>query len=127
MSREWRITINAPAEWLNSNQRHKRRPDVTIAAWRNLSSAFAHYCKIPPLGRARVTAELHWVDRRRRDSSNYMPTIKAAIDGLVDARVLTDDDDEHLVELTIRRGEQVPKRQLGVQGALTLIVHEVAP
>lgn len=126
MSRTWSYTLNAPADWLNINQRHKRRPDVTIAAWRNLSSALAHYCQIPQLGQARVTAELHWADRRRRDSSNYMPTIKAAIDGLIDARVLTDDDDEHLVELTIRRGESAERRKLGVQGALTLIVTEVA-
>lgn len=126
MSREWSYTIFAPAEWLNINQRHKRRPDVTIAAWRGLSSALAQYCKIPPLGRAKVTAELRWVDRRRRDASNYMPTIKAAIDGLVDAQVLADDDDEHLLELTIRRGAPAERKKLGVQGALTLIVTEVA-
>lgn len=126
MSRSWTITLNPPADWLNSNQRHKRRPDIAIAAWRGLSSALAEYARIPRVERCRITADLRWPDRRRRDSGNYMPTIKCAIDGIVDAGVLIDDDDTHVVELLIRRGEPVASRARGMtQGALTITVTEL--
>ena len=48
------------------------------------------------LDRARLTVLIHWPDNRRRDRHNYTPTIKHLIDGMVDAGVLPDDDDDHL-------------------------------
>ena len=40
-------------------------------------------------------------DRRyRQDIANCFPCAKACIDGLVDAEVIADDDDSHLVSLT---------------------------
>ena len=122
---EWSITIPAPALWLNSNQRRNRRGDAPIVkAWRDVTAWRARSAKMPKLGVCRITATLHWTDRRRRDSGNYYPTIKAAIDGLVDAEVLDDDDDLHVLSLTMMRGEQVPRRPDGVQGSLTLTVRE---
>jgi crossover junction endodeoxyribonuclease RusA len=35
--------------------------------------------------------------KRRRDSDNYMASLKAAYDGLVDAGVVCDDDSEHMI------------------------------
>lgn len=127
MSREWTYLMWAPARWLNSNDRDKRRPDKVIAAWRGTSSAIAQYAKIPQLQRARITAELRWPDNRRRDAANYMPSIKAAIDGIVLAGVLPDDSDKYLLSLTIQRGPNCERRHVAAfQGALVLTIHEEA-
>lgn len=51
-----------------------------------------------PMHRAFLVARIGWPDRRQRDAHNLMPTLKAAIDGIVtDARLLPDDNDLHLV------------------------------
>lgn len=64
---------------------------------REIRSLVALKCRqqrVPSLGKAHV--ELHWVprDRRKRDSDNPYPTLKAAIDGLRDAEIVPDDDSE---------------------------------
>lgn len=127
MSRSWTVTIPAPERWLNSNQRRDRRGDAPVVrAWREAAAVYARQAKLPKLGRAHITAILSFADRRHRDSPNYYPTIKAAVDGLVDAYVLDDDDDLHVVSLTIQRGPQVPSRKNAPQGVMQLVVREVA-
>lgn len=125
MSRSWTVTIDAPASWLNANDRYKRRPDKVIAAWRDAAALLARKGKLPKLGACRIVATLHFCDLRRRDAGNYYPTIKAAVDGLVNADVLDDDDDLHITELTIRRGERIPAPKWGTGGRLVLTVVEV--
>jgi crossover junction endodeoxyribonuclease RusA len=51
---------------------------------------------VPACSAAEV--ELHYVprDRRRRDLDNLIPTLKPAIDGLVDAGVVPDDTPEYV-------------------------------
>ena len=44
-----------------------------------------------------------WADNRKRDVNNWQPTAKALVDGLVDAGVLEDDNDAHLVGPDLRR------------------------
>ena len=48
------------------------------------------------LTRARVEFEFAYPDRRRRDRSNLAPTVKALMDGLIDAGLLPDDADRFL-------------------------------
>ena len=38
---------------------------------------------------------------RRRDSPNWIPTAKAALDGIVDAHVIEDDSDVHVIRTII--------------------------
>ena len=45
------------------------------------------------LTHARVEVEFAYPDRRRRDRSNLAPTVKALMDGLIDAGLLPDDAD----------------------------------
>jgi crossover junction endodeoxyribonuclease RusA len=56
---------------------------------------------LPMRNRLRVTLEYQPKDSRARDSINLSPTLKAAVDGIVDAGVLPDDDDAHC--------EQIPR------------------
>lgn len=48
------------------------------------------------LTHARVEFEFAYPDRRRRDRSNLAPTVKALMDGLIDAGLLPDDADRFL-------------------------------
>lgn len=48
------------------------------------------------LTRARVEFEFAYPDRRRRDRHNLAPTVKALMDGLIDAGLLPDDADRYL-------------------------------
>jgi crossover junction endodeoxyribonuclease RusA len=52
--------------------------------------------------RAHLTVHVGWPDKRRRDVANISPTIKALLDGIVDAGLLPDDDDTHLIGPDLR-------------------------
>lgn len=48
------------------------------------------------LQHAHVEIEFAYPDRRRRDRSNLAPTVKALMDGMIDAGLLPDDSDRYL-------------------------------
>ena len=92
---------------LNANYRlhwaakAKRSKTIRWQAFSKASAALIH----DPSGvvdRGHVTVWVAYPDRRRRDVHNLYPTIKAAIDGMVDAGVLPDDSDTHLVGPDLR-------------------------
>lgn len=125
---EYTLTIPAPAAWMNSNDRHgwQQRAKLT-RAWRHAASwraaAAINRGELAPItGPTTITATVHRdTNRGRSDASNRQPTIKAAVDGLVDAGVLPDDSDRHVTALTIRAGERVDG------GQLVLTIAEVTP
>ena len=64
--------------------------------------------KIPPMAWITVTVEPHQKNGRLQDVGACNPSVKAAIDGLVDASVLPDDSPEFvrsLVFLPPRKGK----------------------
>lgn len=98
--------------WLTENQK-RRQPwyayRAVIGRWRLWG--FKHGQRLgldKPLPRARVVAELRFVDRRVRDPSNWSSTAKAVIDGLVDAGVFPGDDHRYVVGPDMRVGACVP-------------------
>src|SRR6185437_12739208 len=80
----------------------------------------ARVAKVPPLQRAHVRAEYQPPDNRRRDPANFYPSFKACIDGLVDVKVLPDDDAAHLDGPDMRLGELFPPH-----GRLVLVITEL--
>lgn len=69
------------------------------ATWERLASGK----NIPTLERACiVVTPLHKDRRSPQDVAACAPAVKAAIDGIVDAGVLPDDDPEHLLEVVFR-------------------------
>lgn len=68
----------------------------------------------PVMERAHVLAVLHPADLRRRDPANIYPAVKAAIDGIVDAGVLIDDDSTRVVGPDMRLGPTVRGGQLAL-------------
>ena len=116
------ITLPAGMELLNANDRdsHWARRKRITRALREAAGWAARAQHIPPLTRARITAVYEPPDRRRRDAPNWYPSFKAAIDGLVDAKVLVDDSDRYVTALEMKCGERCPR------GRIVLHLTEVA-
>ena len=85
-------------ELLNANQRqHWAQRNKVTQHWRERAAWAAKEAKIPHLERAHILMHIGFADKRRRDVHNFYLTGKAIVDGLVDAGVLPDDNDAHLV------------------------------
>lgn len=105
---------------LTANDRtHWRRKATITRSLRQLAGWQAKQHRIPEYPKIRVS--LVWVvrDRRRRDGGeNIAPTLKPLIDGLVDAGVVVDDDQHHVIRdmPTIRYEEgSTPHLELTVE------------
>ena len=108
--RPW--TANTERRW--HHQTRARHVRETRERWYWL----AKEAKIPPLTKARISATPLLTDRRSMpDVAACYPYVKAAIDGLVDAGVLPDDDPAHLTSLTFH----IP--ELGDESGMRLVVH----
>ena len=94
------ITYDIPrALLLTSNQRQHwaTKAKITrelrrIAFWYGR----AHLDQAPDAFPVRCVVTINYRDRRRRDAANLAPTVKAIVDGLVDAGILPDDSTEYL-------------------------------
>ncbi|MFE7232527.1 hypothetical protein ACFVAF_18075 [Streptomyces sp. NPDC057596] len=118
---------------MNANQRlhYRRRAEYTeairSAAMKAVSDcpalmeALAAAKPGPLFQRAHVLGVLHPPTDGRRDPANWYPTFKAAVDGIVDAGVLEDDDHTRLLGPDMRLGE---KRK---GGQIVLVVRGLAP
>lgn len=64
-----------------------------------------------------VTMEynLHFANNRRRDADNYATSCKFIQDGLVKAGILPDDDFDHVLGLTIKRGPNAKKPYIQIE------------
>lgn len=94
---------------LNANQGlHHRVKSKRVRAIREAARLMARSGCIPPLQRAHIYGFYLPTDARRRDPANWAPSAKAAVDGLVDAGVLPDDDDKHLIGPDMRLGALAP-------------------
>lgn len=87
-----------PAVWLTANQR--LHWSTRMRRTRMLRSLAASEARITGaagkrLGASTVTAMIGYPTQTRADPANAAPTVKAIIDGLVDARVWDDDDHTH--------------------------------
>jgi Holliday junction resolvase RusA-like endonuclease len=102
----FRIEPPAGTPLLNANGREhwsKRANLVSTIRMtaRNLSS------HIPRLEKVKIRAIYYAPNNRRRDMSNLFPSVKSAVDGLVDSGVLKDDSDRYVVSLEMLRGEGI--------------------
>lgn len=90
---------------LNANERlHWAAKSGRTRDWRQLACVTARQARVPSMARARIVVTVSFPDKRRRDVHNLYPTAKALVDGLIDAGVLPDDDDAHLIGPDMRRG-----------------------
>jgi hypothetical protein len=100
-----------PVLLVSANRRiHYHQRAKIVAYWRELAAATVHaeYGHADPgeswYPTAHITLHIRFPDRRRHDIGNLYPYVaKPIIDGLVDARLIPDDDDQHLVGPDMRR------------------------
>jgi crossover junction endodeoxyribonuclease RusA len=101
------LTANGRLHWADKSRRTRALREaarlVTLSAIRKREAV--------GLRLADVTATVHYPQTRRQDPANAAPTVKALIDGCVDAGLLPDDDAQHLPVVAFRRGE--PTHQPG--------------
>jgi crossover junction endodeoxyribonuclease RusA len=109
------LSLNGRQHWA---QRNRDTQAIKKAAWAKALAA-----KVPPLARVTITVEYQPPDRRRRDPDNLAPTGKAAIDGLVAAKVLPDDNSEHVTAVRYIIGEPY---KLHPRGRIVIRVRELA-
>lgn len=106
------VALPAGLQLINANERlHWRVKNTRTQAIADAANIMARNAKIPALDRVTITVVYHPAAKRRLDPHNWYPTIKAAIDGLVRAGVLPDDDHTHLLGVDIVLGDPVPGSQ----------------
>jgi crossover junction endodeoxyribonuclease RusA len=97
----YRLTYAARPWTLNRERainRFERAP--LVREWRQAFRILAFQAKIPPLDKVAVTVRLRLrAHGRPQDAGACFPAAKAAIDGLVDAGVLPEDNGRHVVSL----------------------------
>lgn len=113
-----------PAVWLTANQR--LHWSTRMRRTRMLRALAASEARITGaagkrLGASTVTAVIGYPTTGRADPTNAEPTVKAIIDGLVDARVWDDDDHIHLPRVAFERD---PKKAPKSMHTVTLIIQE---
>lgn len=96
------VRFVAPAQLMNLNDRmHWSKRASLSKAWRETTgwNAIAQLPKSfrPCPGFVAVSICLPVASMRRRDAHNFVATTKPIVDGLVDAKVVADDDTTHLM------------------------------
>lgn len=103
------LTIPAPCDWLNSNQRlHRMVKARRVASWRKAAqeAAEAHPGWVPFEVPVRIVVTVHKTRAGRWDAGNLYDTAKPCVDGLVSAGVIPDDSNEWVVGPDMRAGEK---------------------
>jgi len=108
-----------PKQLISANRRihHHQRAQV-CSYWRELArKAVLHEYGTADAGcswhqRVRIVVTVRFPDLRRRDVGNLYPYVaKPIVDGLVDGRLVPDDDDRHVIGPDMRRDpERGPHR-----------------
>lgn len=95
-----------PLPLLNSNQRlhYYRKARATAAIRKAAFIACRNALGEVSFDRIHVLGILNLDSKRRADPANWYPSFKAAIDGLVDAGLIPDDNSRHLEGPDMRRG-----------------------
>ena len=119
------LSLEIPAAlWMSSNDRlHWAEKAKRTRCVRHLAFAAARAANFDELRLERASIEIlvHRPRAGRADAANASPTVKAAIDGLTDARVWPDDSDDHITAVTYKAS--TPTGQRG-RYALTITITE---
>lgn len=118
-----KIEIPLVGDWLNSNARLHWAPRANLVrAWRSAAYFVGRNSRIQFTEQVDIVAVVHKRTASSRwDPHNLMPTVKPAIDGLVQAGVLADDDTKSVRRVSIEAG--APDK---IRPGLTLIITPVA-
>jgi len=113
----WRIELPVGMPLLTSNQQrragHWSKYYAIIRNIRRETNQRACKQRIPKnLPKVKIKAIYHPPDNRRRDPDAIAPSLKAAIDGIVDSGVIKDDNNKIVTSIEIVSGTNIKKGQL---------------
>lgn len=112
-----RIELPPGIPTLNANDRiHWGTRKDRTAALRAETCKEAQRQTFFPFSRVRIRCIFRAPSNHRRDVANLYPSFKAIIDGLVDAGVIREDHDGIVKEVSIIRGENLPRESLSRRG-----------
>lgn len=109
----WKLTVPAPPKftkpWLSANDRdtHWSRRATLTKYWRNTARDIARENgPRKPFEKVWIVAAVNVGGARniRRDTPNLYPTVKAVVDGIVEAGILPDDRDGIVIGPDMRPG-----------------------
>lgn len=120
------IEVSIPTElWLSANQRLHWAPKAKrTRALRAKGFVAARTNGLRDIGTAHIAAFIGYPRNAKADPSNAAPTVKALIDGMVDAGVWPDDDHVHVIGPTYLRG---PKCETGEHMVRFVITPQEVP
>ncbi|MGN6245144.1 MAG: hypothetical protein ACTHQ3_15940 [Motilibacteraceae bacterium] len=100
------LDVARPDDWISANERtHWAVKAAKTKVWRQRFAVEAR--ELPRMNRVHILAEIRAASTgRRRDATNLAPTVKAAVDGIVDAGVIPDDNDTIVIGTEFRNGEK---------------------
>lgn len=106
------LTFPAPCPPWSINQertKHWSWRAKRVRWWRDTAMVAAKAAQVQPLGPTTVRCTLPFPRNARRDPANFLPPVKAIIDGLVDAGVWPDDTGDwvYLAEPELTVGSDV--------------------
>lgn len=119
--RQHTLTIPAPCDWISANRQEHWAPRARrVKAWRLATWSRARH-EEPFDGQVDVFFEFHKALGRnvRWDPANLAPTAKACLDGIVDAKILVDDDSRHVRAVSYSDGGRRERP------AITITIKEV--
>lgn len=93
----WTLWINIPPLSMNSREHWARKAEKTKAL-RTAAYLLAKQQHIPALGKCAVSLTIHPRTNRRRDTDNFVASLKPLCDGLVDAGIVADDHPGFMVK-----------------------------
>lgn len=104
------IVVQTSLKFINSNLRIHRMQEANMTKqWRQLAAVAARGHE-PLETPVRIIATF-WKPRNGRyDPNNLWPTVKACVDGFVDAGLLPDDDHKHVIGPDMRHGGKGEQR-----------------
>lgn len=109
-----------PDLWLTANARMHWAPKAKrTRALRELANVEAKAAGIRDVGTCHVAAFIGYLRNGKADPANAAPTVKALIDGLVDAGVWPDDDHTHVIGPTYLRDPKTTDGAYSVRLVLT--------
>ena len=107
-----RMTIH-PTDWLTSNGSHGHWSTVRAARHRlrHRAAIEARGWQLQPItGPVHVTVHVGYPTRTKADPINAAPTVKPIIDGIVDARILPEDNSDVITAITYVRDTELAPR-----------------
>lgn len=118
------LSIRCKLISLNAERRADRfvRAEMT-AEVRQAAKILAMKLLTPVDGPVRIIATPFQKRGPLADAGNHLPTVKAAVDGLVDAKIIVDDKPVYVTELCLR----APQRASGDHESLVIGVEAVSP